>query len=174
MSVKDVLESFALHIRQEAVKKLSKSGKSDTGNLANSIQYKLKTGESEYKLTITADEYGAYADKGVRGKTSASLAPDSPFRFGSGKGKKGGLTEGIGMWVRRKRIQFKDSKTGKFLSYESTAWLITRSVYNKGLPATGFLTQTMKDEFIKLPQKLLDAYMPEVMEKLKTAIRNEH
>jgi hypothetical protein len=171
MSVKDVLENFGKVVQKKAQDRLAKLGRNDTGKLGNSIIYKLEGDKNERKLSITAESYGAYIDQGVKGRTSAARAPNSPFRFGSGKGKKGGLTEGIEGWVKRKKIQFKDRRTGKFLSYKSTAWLIARSVYNKGIPATGFLTKPFEEEFLKLPKKLLDACLPEVLETIRKAMK---
>jgi len=51
------------------------------------------------------EEYGYYQDRGVKGKTSTypEIAKFGTLaKFGSGKGKKGGLTEGIKNWVQRK------------------------------------------------------------------------
>lgn len=169
MSVKDVLENFARTVQQKAKEKLA--SKSNTGKLANSIKYKLDSSPDEYELTFTTEAYGAYVDQGVRGRVSSSRAPNSPFKFGTGKGEKGGLSKGIAAWVERKRIQFRNKDTGRFLSYKATAWLITRSIYNKGLPATGFITKPFEEEYFKLPKKILDAYMPEVLEKIRKAIK---
>jgi hypothetical protein len=104
------------------------------------------------------EQYGEFQDKGVRGKSSSSKAPNSPFRFGSGTGRKGGLTEAMEGYVKRRKIQFRDRKTGKFLSYESTAFLIARSIYQKGTKASLFFTKPFVAAFKRLPDELLKAY----------------
>ena len=103
-------------------------------------------------------DYGTFQDLGVKGKTSSSKAPSSPYRFGSGSGKKGGLTKGIDKWVRRKGIQFRNKKSGRFLTYDSTAFIISRSIYQTGIKASMFFTKPFTKEFKRLPDELLEAY----------------
>jgi hypothetical protein len=95
------------------------------------------------------DEHGLYQDKGVRGKSSSAKAPNSPYRFGSGRGLKGSLTKNIDKWVVRRRIQFRDRETGRFLSYKSTAFLITRSIFHKGLKPSLFFTKPFEAGYKK-------------------------
>jgi len=94
-------------------------------------------------------DYGAFVDKGVKGKTSSNKAPNSPFKFGSGTGKKGGLTKGINQWVKQKGFQFRDRKSGRFLSYDSTAYLITRSIFHKGIKPSLFFTKPFEEGYKK-------------------------
>jgi hypothetical protein len=82
---------------------------------------------------------------------------EQPFRFGSGTGKKGGLTESINKWVRARRFQFRDKK-GKFMSYDSTAFLVARSIYRKGIPASFFYSRPFGLAFQKLPAELVEAF----------------
>ena len=103
------------------------------------------------------EAHGVFQDKGVKGKTSSTKAPNSPFKFGSGTGKKGGLTNGIQKWVKQKRFQFRDEQ-GRFMSYNSTAFLITRSIYNKGLKPSMFFTKPFEKAFDRLPDELVEAY----------------
>ena len=99
-----------------------------------------------------------FKDRGVRGKSSSAKAPDSPYRFGTGSGKKGGLRKSMKDYVKRKGIQCRDKKTGRFLSYESTAYLISRSIYHKGTKASLFFTKPFEAAFKRLPDELLKAY----------------
>ena len=41
-------------------------------------------------LSFEMADYGKFKDRGVRGKSSSAKAPNSPYRFGTGSGKKGG------------------------------------------------------------------------------------
>ena len=95
---------------------------------------------------------------GGKGKDKSSHAPNSPYRFGTGSGKKGGLTKSINKWVRRKGIQFRDKKSGRFLSYDSTSYLISRSIYQTGIKASLFFTKPFRAAFKRLPDELLEAY----------------
>ena len=167
MSVKEVLDTFGKRVQQQAKSNLTKKGKKDKGELYDSIGYELKVSKNSFQLSFKMTDYGQFVDKGVRGKTSSSKAPNSPFKFGSGTGKKGGLTDGINGWVQRKRIQFKEKGTGKFLSYKSTSFLITRAIYNKGLETTNFFSKPFENEFKKLPEQVVEAYGLELESFLK-------
>lgn len=158
MSVKESLDLFGKRVQQQAKSNLSKLGKKDTNGLYNSISYEVKVHKNSFSLSINMADYGEFVDKGVKGKSSSRKAPTSPFKFGSGSGKKGGLTNSIDGWVQRKRIQFKDRKTGKFMSYKNTAFLITRSIYQTGLKTTNFITKPFENEFKKLPDEIVEAY----------------
>jgi hypothetical protein len=72
------------------------------------------------------------------------------------------LTNGIDGWVQRKRIQFKDRKSGKFMSYKQTAYLIRNSIWNKGIETTNFFTKPFEDAFKRLPDNIVEAFGLEV------------
>ena len=151
MSVKQSLDDFGKYIVQQSRSNLTKKGKKDRGDLYKSISYDLKVSKNSFELTFLMEDYGKFVDKGVKGVSSSAKAPTSPFKFGTGTGRKGGLTDGIKGWTRRKRIQFKDRNTGKFLSYESTSFLIMRSIWNKGLETTNFFERPFELAFKRLP-----------------------
>lgn len=165
--VSDALTTFAKRIKQQSKSNLTKKDKKDTSDLYDSIDYELKVSKNSFRLSFVMEDYGIFVDKGVKGKTSSSKAPTSPFKFGSGTGRKGGLTDGINGWVKRKRIQFKERGTGRFMSYDSTAFLITRSIYNTGIRTTNFFTKPFENEFNKLPEQVVEAYGLEVNTFLK-------
>ena len=114
-----------------------------------------------------------FQDKGVKGKSSSAKAPNSPFKFGTGTGRKGGLSEGINKWVKRKRFQFRDKKSGKFLSYDSTAFLISRSIYHKGIAPSLFFTKPFEKAFKNLNKDLVEAYKLDVEQLMKNTINNK-
>lgn len=158
METKLYLDKFGKYVVQQSKSNLTKKDKKDRGDLYDSIGYELEVGKNSFSLSFKMTDYGQFVDKGVRGKTSSNRASNSPFRFGTGSGKKGGLTNGIDGWVKRKRIQFKDKKSGKFMSYDSTAYLIRNSIYNKGLKTTNFFTRPFELAFEKLPDELVEAF----------------
>lgn len=158
MSVKDTLDLFGKRIVQQSRSNLTKSKKKDKGDLYNSISYKLDVHKNSFTLSINMADHGEFIDKGVKGKMSSSKAPNSPYKFGTGSGKKGGLTDGINSWVKRKRIQFRDRKTGRFLTRKATAFVIARSIYQTGLKTTNFISKPFENEFKKLPKEVIEAY----------------
>lgn len=148
-NVNDVLRRFRDYVIQQSRSNLSKSDKNVSKELYNSLKGEILT-ENNYSIVgFSMADYGQFQDQGVRGKTSSSKAPNSPFRFGSGSGKKGGLTNGILKWVQAKRIQFKDLRSGKFMSYKQTGFLITRSVFHKGIKPSLFFTKPFEAGYKK-------------------------
>jgi len=174
MSVVDELDKFGKYVKQQAKSNLTKRRKKDTGGLYDGINYLVEETKTGAKLTFTfgiADDYWQFVDKGVKGKTSSAKAPNSPFKFGTGTGRSGGLTSGIKGWVKRKRIQFSNKKTGRFLSYESTSFLIIRSIWNKGLVTTNFFTKPFEQAFQRLPEDIYKAFELEVDQQLKVILK---
>ena len=157
-SIQEELNKFAKYVIQQSRSNLSKSDKNVSKELYNSLGYNVEVTSKGAELGFSMEQYGEFQDKGVRGKSSSAKAPNSPFRFGSGTGKKGGLTNSINKWVKRRGIQFKDRKSGRFLSYQSTAFLISRSIYQKGIKPSLFFTKPFVAAFKRLPDELLEAY----------------
>ena len=170
MSVKKALDEFGEYVRTQSQQNLKKEGKNVSGNLYNSIDYFTKESKNSFQLDILMDDYGKFVDKGVKGFSSSAKAPNSPFKFGSGSGKSGGLTKGINKWVRLRRFQFRNRQNGQFMSYESTAFLVVRSVWHKGIETTNFLTTPFEEAFKRLPDDIVEAYSLEVDTLFKTSL----
>ena len=170
MSVKSELDRFGKYIVQQSRSNLTKAGKKDRGTLYKSISYEAKENKNSFELTISMADYGKFVDKGVKGVKSSAKAPNSPYKFGTGSGKKGGLTEGINGWVQRKRFQFKDKK-GRFLSYESTAFIVRSSIWFTGLRTTNFFERPFELAFKRLPDDLVEAYGLTIDNLLKTSLK---
>lgn len=171
LNVQEELDKFKNYVIQQSRSNLTKQDRNVSKSLYNSIKGEAKAMPNSFYLNISMEEHGQYLDQGVKGKNSSAKAPNSPFKFGSGKGKKGGLTQGIDRWVRARRFQFRDKKSGKFMSYESTAFLITRSIYSKGTKPSLFFTKPFQKYFEKLPQELIVKYGLDVDELFKYTIQ---
>lgn len=142
------IKRFRDYVVSQSRANLTRGGKNVSKNLYNSIKGEIVNDANYTIVGFIMDEYGAYQDQGVKGSKKSSKAPNSPFKFGSGA-KSGGLTNGIGKWVERKRIQFRDKKTGKFLSYKSTAYIITRSIFTTGIKPSLFFTKPFEKGYMK-------------------------
>ena len=164
MSVRSELDAFGKYVVKQSRANLTRKKKKDTGELYKSLDYDLFVSKTEasFSLSFKMVDYGDFIDKGVKGVASSTKAPNSPYKFGTGSGKKGGLTSGIDQWVSRKRIQFKDRQSGKFMSYKQTAFLIRRSIWFKGIETTNFFTKPLEDAFKRLPDALVEAFGLEV------------
>ena len=172
-NVEKELKNFAKYVVTKSRMNLRSSDKNSSGDLSKSLDSDLKVSKNSFELSFIMEEYGVFQDKGVKGKSSSAKAPNSPFKFGTGTGRKGGLSEGINKWVKRKRFQFRDRKSGKFLSYNSTAFLISRSIYHKGIAPSLFFTKPFEKAFKGLSKDLVEAYKLDVEQLMKNTINNK-
>lgn len=152
------LERFRNHVVSVSKRNLTQGNKNVSKKLYNSIRGDVKAMPNSMSVQFYMADYGAFQDLGVKGKNSSSKAPNSPFKFGSGTGQQGGLRKGIFDWVKKRRFQFKDRKSGRFLSYESTAFLITRGIYNKGMKPSMFFTKPFEAAYKNLPDELVQSF----------------
>ncbi len=158
-NVDEVLNAYAEYVVDSAKKNLVDERKS-LGDLYKSVSYKYEKSQDLFLLDFLMEDYGTFVDKGVRGKTSTypeTKAALSQFQYGSGNFPKGGLTEGINEWMKKKRFQWRDER-GRFMSYESMSYIIARSIYNKGLKANLFFTTPFELGLQNLPKQLTDAF----------------
>ena len=167
----NTLQAFNKYVIKQARTNLTKGNKNVSKKLYDSLKAQTKVNPNSIENYIEMEQYGQFLDLGVKGKVSSQRAPNSPFKYGSGTGKKGGLTEGIRGWVKARRFQFKNRETGKFMSYEQTAQLITRSIYLKGTKPTLFFSKPFAKGFESLPEELIKAYGLDIESFLKFTLK---
>jgi hypothetical protein len=158
-NVDEVLNAYAEYVVDSAKKNLVDERKS-LGDLYKSVSYKYEKSQDLFLLDFLMEDYGTFVDKGVKGKTSTypeTKAALSQFQYGSGNFPKYGLRDGIKGWLEKKRFQWRDKK-GKFMSYDTMTYLISRSIYNKGLKANLFFTTPFELGLQNLPKQLTDAF----------------
>jgi hypothetical protein len=171
--LQSTLDSFRKYVIQQSRSNLSRTDKNVSKQLYNSINGKFKVSKNSIEGYFEMEKYGEFQDKGVKGFRSSSKAPNSPFQFGKSFGSgNGGLTKGIENWVTRRRLQFKDRQTGKFLTYKSTAFIITRSIYAKGIKPSEFFSKPFEAGFKKLPDDLIESYGLDVETFLKYTLKD--
>ena len=146
--VNKTIQMFRDYVIKEAKDNLKRTGHNNTSSLANSLKGEIVVDDKYAIVGFQMNDYGTFVDLGVRGKTSSLKAPNSPYKFGTGTGRKGGLTQGINKWVKQKGFQFRD-KRGRFMSYDSTAYLITRSIFQKGIKPSLFFTKPFEAGYKK-------------------------
>ena len=169
---KKALEKFSKYVVSQSRANLTRKNMKNSSKLYNSIKGYVEASRNSFSLAFEMEDYGKFQDKGVRGAASSQRAPNSPYRFGSDTGKKGGLTNSIRAWVQQKRIQFRDLESGKFMSYEATSKLIARAIYMKGLYPTNFFSGPFEKGYQKLPEELIKAYNLDLESFLKYTIQN--
>ena len=169
-NVDEILNKYSKYVVQQSKSNLTKDKKGG-GDLYIYVSFKIEKSQDDFLLEFLMEDYGAFVDKGVKGKTSTypeTSAALSKFQYGSGTGKKGGLTKALynpktkSGWIKKKKFQWRDKKTGRFLSYESMSYLIARSIYNKGLKANLFFTKPFEAGLKRLPDDLSKAFVLDI------------
>lgn len=159
---KKTFEEFGDYVIAKAKSNLKSGGKygsyNSSGKLSESLDYELKVNPNSVEFDFFAEDYWKFVDKGVKGKTSSAKAPNSPYQFGSGTGKKGGLRASIDKWVIRKGLKNVRDEKGKFINRKQMVSMISSSIYNKGITATEFFSKPFDEAFKKLPDEILEAY----------------
>ena len=175
-NIQALLDDFKDKVVAEAKRGVPRS----TGALANSIKGYVKESKNSIQISFEMDEYGFYRDKGVRGDKSSSKGNGqnkSPYKFGTNSsliGKaKGGMSGIMAKWAKQKGIQWKDKKTGRFMSYRSMGYLIARSIYSKGIKPSLFFTKPFEKYYNRLPDELMEVFGFD-MEKLFNQITDEN
>lgn len=152
----EALEKYAKYVVQQSRSNLTKKGNKASGDLYKSLGFQV----TDDNITFTGEEYGLYQDQGVRGKNAYySASANSPFRFGTGTGPEGGLRKGIAKWIKQKGIKGRDKKTGRFITDKSLTFLISRSIYDKGLRATLFFTKPFEAGLVKYGDEIAEAFI---------------
>lgn len=150
-NTKFALDKFGKYLVQQSRANLTKQKKNVTRNLYNSLAYETKVNPKSIEFDFLMAEYGEWVDKG---RKKGKMPPFGP----------------IYAWVARRKIQFKDTKTKKFLSYSETASMVMLKIKNKGIDPTHFYSRPFQLGFEKLPEELRQAYELDVMQFLEFTI----
>jgi hypothetical protein len=165
-NTKDYLNAFAKYLIQQSRSNLTKQGKNVDKKLYNSLDKEIEVGANSFRMAFLMEDYGAYQDKGVSGTQKKY---NTPFSY---KSKKPPLKP-IQDWVTKRRFQFRNKETGKFMSYKSTAFLITRGIFKNGIKPSLFFTKPFEKAFERLPDELVEAYGLDVEQFLQYTINKK-
>lgn len=180
-NTKKELENYALNVISKAKSNLS--GSNSSGDLKNSLQYKINDNNpNNLKLDFYAEDYGKFIDQGVQGADPNAMpkgslarynkAPMSPYKFGSGNYSGGGsLRGGIDRWVVQKGIPNVRDAKGRFIKRKTMVYLISRSVWNTGIKATKFFQNAVGSENTSISNKLKSASVKDITVELKSILK---
>ena len=150
---------------------LKKQGKVVTGNLSKSLFYVIEGSKDTIELTFEGSvPYWDFVEQGVQGANPskpkpkngksklpyANRAPDSPYKFGSGKKQEtsGTLRGGIDRWVIQKPFgPIRDAK-GRFIPRKSLVRAVSGNIYNYGLTPSNYYTIAL-DKGIRKSKSLM-------------------
>jgi len=153
------VKEFANYVVQQSRSNLSKGGSNASGSLYKSIKPNVIVEKDAFIVQFSMEDYGVFQDQGVKGtESSYGSSSNSPFRFGTGSGRKGGLTDGIQNWVKLKKFRWRD-KRGRYMSYNSISYIIINSIWRKGLRARFFFTTPFDKGIQRFGDQFLNAFL---------------
>ena len=165
-NTKEYLNAFAKYVIQQSRSNLSKQNKNVDKKLYDSLDKEIEVGANSFRMAFLMEDYGTFQDKGVSGTQKKY---NTPFSY---KSKKPPLKP-ITQWVTKRRFQFRNKENGKFMSYQSTAFLIRNGIFKNGIKPSLFFTKPFEKAFERLPDELVEAYGLDVEEFLEYTINKK-
>lgn len=155
-NVQDSLNKFAKYVVQQSRTNLTKGKKNVSKSLYNSIEYELNVSKNSFSLSFIMDEYGMYQDKGVSGTKKKY---STPFSYKT----KMPPIKPLSDWAKFKRLRLRDEK-GRFKkgNYKTIGFLISRSIFQKGIKPSLFFTKPFERSFENLPKYVIEAFALDV------------
>lgn len=157
---KEALDDFKKYVVQQARTNLTKGKKNVDKKLYNSLQGFIDESPAGFRLYFEMEDYGMFQDKGVSGKKKKY---DTPFSYKNKKPPIGPLAQ----WAKKKNIRLRDDK-GRFKkgNYNTIGFLISKSIFEKGLKPSLFFTKPFERAIKRLPEDLQDAFGEDIKNML--------
>ena len=164
-ALEGVLSSFGSKLIEKARANLNKKDKRAKGTLFNEMSYDIEKTPTGVKFVMdfgSAEDYWVFVDQGVQGAggfkgSGRKRGQGSDFSF-KRTGKQPPL-RAILPWIKLKGLKGRDKK-GRFITDKSLGFLIARSIKQRGLERTRFITKPY-DDMIKQLKKDLTVAMAE-------------
>jgi hypothetical protein len=157
---KEALDDFKKYVIQQSRTNLTKGKKNVDKKLYNSLQGFIDESPAGFRLYFEMEDYGMFQDKGVSGKKKKY---DTPFSYKNKKPPIGPLAQ----WAKKKNIRLRDEK-GRFKkgNYNTIGFLISKSIFEKGLKPSLFFTKPFERAIKRLPEDLQDAFGEDIKNML--------
>ena len=136
-AIQNYLRSFALYVRKEAKANLKAEGKGG-GELEKSIKFRVVKTADGYKTQLMMADYGTFLDKGVKGTKSNYIENSKTDYSYTTKQPPSGIIE---KWI--KKWKGAGNRGGQFITRKSLAFLIARSIKQKGIKSISFFSKPL-------------------------------
>jgi hypothetical protein len=165
------LNSFGKSVVNKSKGILKKKNKVVTGNLLNSIKFKLVNTPNGVNVEFSMLDYGEFIDKGTSGSQKKRTYVDyegkrknSPYSFG--KSRDGGLTRGLDKWIVMRGIAPRDAR-GRFISRKSLKFLMARKIYTQGHDGLSFFQKPLQLELRGFASNIGKAVKQDILNNLR-------
>ena len=163
------LQKLGNNVVKEGRGILKKNNKS-SGNLYRDFDYLVTTQKDSLTLEFEfgrADNYWQFVDEGVRGAggfkgSGRARGQGSQFKYSSKMPPRKPLIQ----WIKSKGLKGRGAK-GRFISNNSFAFLIQRSIFQRGLTRTQFFSKPFTEQLNKQIDNITEAFADDIESNLK-------
>lgn len=134
--LREVLERYAVELRNEYQDNLIRSDRIASGDLLNTVEYEVKDKNGTYTVSLRLQDYWKWVESG---------------RPPTEKGGNGDLRTAILEWIKIKPVLPHPDKDGKLPTPQQLAYLISRKIHKEGYEGTQDLrkaTESVWDRFV--------------------------
>lgn len=166
-NVEKEYERYGSKVIQAGRKILNQKKKRATGSLFDGFHYKYFEDAKRSSINLefkfgNADTYWRFIDAGVQGSggfsgSGKARGGNSPFKFTNKQPPLKPLLD----WISLKGIMGRDDK-GRFIKKESLAFVMARSIKQKGLPRTLFFTRAVELNERHFEKRLSNAWLKDM------------
>jgi hypothetical protein len=165
------LQKLGNNVVKEGKGILKKKKKTTSGNtLFNDFDYLVTNQRDSVTLEFEfggAEDYWQFVDEGVKGVggfkgSGRARGQGSPFKFSSKMPPRQPLMQ----WIKNKPLKGRDKK-GRFIKRESFAFLIQRSIFQRGLERTQFFSKPFTEQLNKQLDNITEAFADDLELDLK-------
>lgn len=142
-----VLDNMGRQFVDDLKSELISLGKVASGDLVNSINYRVQNNNGVLSIEIYSEDYLKYVDGGRRPGKMPPIKAIKP-------------------WVESKGIKF-TKKGGGFITSESAAYVIAKSIGEKGIKATNVVSKVQKLLFAQWEAQIKLAIQEDYKEYIK-------
>ena len=145
---------------KQILKRKKKTTRKNT--LYNDFDYLVTASKDSVTLEFEfggAEDYWKFVDEGVKGaggfKGSGKMrGQGSPFKFSNKMPPRGAIDR----WIVGKPLRAARDKSGRFISRKSLAFLIQRSIFQRGLERTQFFSKPFTEQLEKQTETITKAF----------------
>ena len=150
-NIQEALEDFAKQVIKESKQNLKRLNKKASGDLQNKIRYDVKEMPNSISMSIgypdnEGGKYAKFVNYGVKGTKSGKSLKNYKFT------NKMPPRKFLKTWLKQKRGRFRER------NLDNLAFLVQRSVYQKGIKPTEYYSKPFEKAFKTLPDELIEAY----------------
>ena len=157
------LQKLGTNVVKEGKGILKKKKKTTSGNtLFNDFDYLVTNQRNSVTLEFEfggAEDYWQFVDEGVKGVggfkgSGRARGQGSPFKFSSKMPPRGVIDR----WIVSKPLAEARDERGRFISRKSLAFLIQRSIFQRGLERTQFFSKPFTEQLNKQTDNITEAF----------------